>query len=64
MPDPVARTDVRLPITAMRVQQRCPVCDLDARVEVDVYSLDPNGAELIATLVGCTECRTGLARPS
>lgn len=58
------RTEVKLPITKMRVRLDCAVCETPSRLEVDVYSLDSAGAELIATLVGCTECRTGLARPS
>lgn len=56
------RTPLALPVKTIRVQQHCKVCDTDARLEVDVYSLDSGGAELIATLVGCTECKTGLAR--
>ena len=56
------RTPLNIPVKTIRVQQRCSACDTDSRVEVDVYSLDTEGAELVATLVGCTECRTGLAR--
>lgn len=51
-------------IKRARVQQPCPDCGTDNRVELDVLTLNEEGIETVATLVGCTECRSGLCRES
>lgn len=58
----MSHLEAKLPIKLVRIQQPCPDCCTDSRVQVEVFTLDANGLESIAVLEGCTYCKSGLCR--
>jgi hypothetical protein len=58
----MSKLEAKFPVKVVRVQQPCSDCGRDNRIEVEVFTLDRNGAESVAVLTGCPVCKTGLCR--
>lgn len=52
----------KIPVKTMHVNQHCGQCNGDNAIALDIHTIDAEGAEYIATLVGCIDCQTGLCR--